>query len=78
MSGIINDLKSLLIKHDMVMLGTVDAIGIDTVIVVSPLGIRTFRVSNPKAYKPGDRVRFQDELFLGKTASEINVPTYTV
>lgn len=76
--SILKEMQALMSKTPPVISGRVETLGSNSITVVSQQGVRSFWVPSVGVYKIGDPVRFQGEVLLGRTASEIGIPTYMV
>jgi len=75
---ILNEMRELLANTQLVVLGTVETIEKDSIIVVSSQGVRRFWVPSVSVYKIKDRVQFQGEVLLGRVTPETKLPFFRV
>ncbi len=74
----LRELKSMVVSSSTVESGTVVSITGSSISVRSRGGLKSFSISTPGQFKPGDTVRFQGNVLLGKAISVDNIPVFKV
>lgn len=74
----LRELRSMVSGVTHVESGVVTAVTAASVLVRSRGGLKSFSTSSPEQYKPGDTVRFQGNVLLGRAVSVETLPVFKV
>jgi hypothetical protein len=76
--SILNEMQTLMAKTPLVVVGTIESIEQNSIVVISSQGVRRFWVPSASVYAVKDRVQFQGEVLLGRVTPETSIPYFSV
>lgn len=74
----LRELRNLVVASSVVETGTVASVMPTFLSVRSRNGLKSFSISDANNYRPGDTVRFQGNILLGKAVSLDAIPVFRV
>jgi len=74
----LRELRGLVTNTSSIETGAVTSVTATSISVRSRGGLKSFSISTPGQFKPGDTVRFQGNVLLGKATSIDNIPVFKV
>lgn len=74
----LRELRSLVGSASAVESGVVTSVTASSIVVRTRGGLKSFATATARSYKPGDTVRFQGNVLLGRSISIDNIPVFKV
>lgn len=74
----LHELKSMVASTVAVETGVVTAVSRVGLTARTRSGLKSFSTPNAATFKPGDSIRFQGNVLLGRTTSVDNLPVFSV
>lgn len=74
----LRELKNMVTSAQTIESGIVTAVTVSSITVRGKGGLKSFSISTPGKYKPGDTVRFQGNVLLGRAISVDSIPVFKV